>query len=297
MTVIGTWYSDVVINIPPCRRVAWRQDLRGLYAWPYLSSCARPEEFQYSSFLTWTKEENLGKAKARAEWRNAIAHMQRSNIQILKETARRLNKAWAKSLRKDLENSHFCNLITKRKLENDRHTLHQAVDSVLTKRSRLEYRVEEDILDSALSSENHDARDEIEQEEQEDPCEMDEREDHEVETDEGQLNKLELEDLRANLAEVTHNECDWKVGENCVACLFQLYQGDCIDALESGELRKMEIADAMALIGVFAPHIPTPRMLLVFGSALDDVVAPVRLPIPDINDSTIMAAVRVRRIS
>ncbi|KAF8922995.1 hypothetical protein BGZ58_003487, partial [Dissophora ornata] len=78
--------------------------------------------------------------------------MQRSNLQILKETATRLNKAWTKNLHKDLENEHFSNRITKRKLENNRQTLHQAVDSVLTKRSRLEYRVEEETLDSALSS-------------------------------------------------------------------------------------------------------------------------------------------------
>ncbi|KAI8596404.1 hypothetical protein EDD21DRAFT_4623 [Dissophora ornata] len=152
--------------------------------------------------------------------------------------------------------------------------------------------------------ENHDTRDEVEQEEQEDQreqneqdeqedqCDQDEQGDHDEETDQEQLNKFELEELRANLAEVTHNECDWEVQEKCVVCLFKIYQGDCIDALESGELRKMEIADAMALIGVFAPHIPAPRMLRVFGSALDDVVAPVRLPMPDINDSAIMAAVR-----
>ncbi|KAG0052108.1 hypothetical protein BGZ83_002986 [Gryganskiella cystojenkinii] len=133
-------------------RRTWRQELRGLYAEPYLNSCVRPEEFEYISFLTWTKNENLGKAKARAEWRNAIAQMQRSNLQILKETATRLNKAWIKNLHKDLENEHFSYRITKRKLENNRHTLHQAVDSVLTKRSRLEYKQEEEILDSALSS-------------------------------------------------------------------------------------------------------------------------------------------------
>ncbi|KAG0293341.1 hypothetical protein BGZ98_002215 [Dissophora globulifera] len=165
--------------------------------------------------------------------------MQRSNPQILKETATRLNKAWTKNLHKDPENEHFCSQITKRKLENDRHTLHQVVDSVLTKRSRLEYRVEEEILDSALSSENHDTQDEVEQEEQEaqreqneqedqrDQDGQDDQEDDDDETDQEQLNKLELEELRANLAEVTHNE-----------------------------------------------------------------LAPVRLPMPDIDDSAIMTAVR-----
>ncbi|KAF9353800.1 hypothetical protein BGX34_011367 [Mortierella sp. NVP85] len=187
----------------------WRQDLKGLYAEPYLNSCARPEDFEYISFLMWMKKENLGKGKARTEWRNAIAQMERSEFQIL-----------TKNPQKDLENEHFSNWITKRKLENNRQTLHQAVDSVLTKRSRLEYRVEEETLDSALSSENHVTRDEIEQEEQgdqreqneqdeqEDQCDQDEQRDHDQETNQEQLNKSELEELRANLAEVTHDECD-----------------------------------------------------------------------------------------
>ncbi|KAK3848328.1 MAG: hypothetical protein J3R72DRAFT_484541 [Linnemannia gamsii] len=80
--------------------------------------------------------------------------------------------------------------------------------------------------------------------------------------------------------------------EKCIACLFKLYQADCIDALESGKLTKVEIADVMALIGVFAPHIPTPRMLRVFSRVLNDLVPSVRLPTPDIDDSAVMAAVR-----
>jgi hypothetical protein len=38
-------------------------------------------------------------------------------------------------------------------------------------------------------------------------------------------------------------------------------------------------------------------MLHVFGRVLDDLVPSVRLPTPDIDDSAIMAAVRVKKIS
>ncbi|KAF9433733.1 hypothetical protein BGZ76_009038, partial [Entomortierella beljakovae] len=80
----------------------------------------------------------------------------------------------------------------------------------------------------------------------------------------------EVEDLRSNLAQIFHEECEvW----------------ECINALESDDLKKSEIADVMALIGVFAPHIPTPRMLRVFSIVFDDLVPSVRLPVPDMDDS------------
>ncbi|KAF9578884.1 hypothetical protein BGW38_005105, partial [Lunasporangiospora selenospora] len=68
------------------------------------------------------------------------------------------------------------------------------LSSRFTKRSRLEYRVEEEQEDQ--------------QEDEEGQPEQDEQEDQDEETDREQLNKFELEELRANLAEVTHNECD-----------------------------------------------------------------------------------------
>jgi len=78
--------------------------------------------------------------------------MRESKLQTLRETATRLDRAWAKNLHKSFEDEHFANQLSKRKLENDRQGLHQVVDSVLTKRRRLEYREEEEALDSALSS-------------------------------------------------------------------------------------------------------------------------------------------------
>ncbi|KAG0315183.1 hypothetical protein BGZ97_008517 [Linnemannia gamsii] len=123
-------------------------------------------------------------------------------------------------------------------------------------------------------------------------CHQEEQEEQEEHREQEQLNRTEMEDLRSNLAHIFHEECDWKVRGKCLACLFKLYQTDCIDALESGELRKIEITDVMTLIGVFAPHIPTPRMLSVFNRVLDDLVPLVRLPTPDIDDSAVMAAVR-----
>ncbi|KAF9187324.1 hypothetical protein BGZ51_001414 [Haplosporangium sp. Z 767] len=53
---------------------------------------------------------------------------------------------------------------------------------------------------------------------------------------------------------------------------------------------------ARALIGVSALHIPTPRMLRVFSKVLDDLVPSVRLPAPNIDDSAVMAAVRMDKL-
>jgi hypothetical protein len=78
--------------------------------------------------------------------------MRESKLQTLRETAARLNKAWAKNCHKSFEDEHFASQLSKRKLEKDRQGLHQAVDSVLTKRHRPQYREEEEALDSALSS-------------------------------------------------------------------------------------------------------------------------------------------------
>ncbi|KAI1313877.1 hypothetical protein EDD11_002412 [Mortierella claussenii] len=57
-----------------------------------------------------------------------------------------------KNLHKDAEDEHFTNQFSKQKLEKDRQALHQAVDSVLTKLRRFEYRGEEEALDLNLTS-------------------------------------------------------------------------------------------------------------------------------------------------
>ncbi|KAG0238186.1 hypothetical protein BGX31_003359 [Mortierella sp. GBA43] len=104
----------------------------------------------------------------------------------------------------------------------------------------------------------------------------------------------EIEELRRNLNRTSHPQCEWKVKGDCVACRFQVYQHECINALDGKSLKRSEIADVMALIGVFAPFIPTPRMRSVFGRMLDDLLTPTKFPEPDIDDLAVMKAVRQR---
>ncbi|KAG0351771.1 hypothetical protein BGZ54_003107 [Gamsiella multidivaricata] len=102
----------------------------------------------------------------------------------------------------------------------------------------------------------------------------------------------EIAELRANLDRSSHATCEWKVDNDCVACRFQDYQRECINALNQKVLKRSEIADVMALIGVFAPFIPTSRMTNVFGKMLDHLLTSIKFPAPDIDDLAVMKAVR-----
>ncbi|KAF9408022.1 hypothetical protein BGZ76_005947 [Entomortierella beljakovae] len=58
-------------------------------------------------------------------------------------------------------------------------------------------------------------------------------------------------------------------------------------------LKKIEIADSMALIGVFAPYMPTPRMKIHFDDdLLSQVMTPITFREPSIDDTAIMRTVR-----
>ncbi|KAF9273030.1 hypothetical protein BGZ88_004150 [Linnemannia elongata] len=104
----------------------------------------------------------------------------------------------------------------------------------------------------------------------------------------------EIAELRANLDRSSHATCEWKVNNDCVACRFQDYQRECINALNQKMLKRGDVADVMALIGVFAPFIPTPRMTSVFGRMLDHLLPSVKFAAPLIDDLAIMKAIRQR---
>ncbi|KAI8355367.1 hypothetical protein B0O80DRAFT_41507 [Mortierella sp. GBAus27b] len=95
--------------------------------------------------------------------------------------------------------------------------------------------------------------------------------------------------------DVRHEVCEWLCGGSCVTCMFQDYKKTCIVRLRSGELSKRHIADVMAVIGVFAPFIPTPLMVEKFGHRiLDELRQTHELPEIDIDDSAVVKAVRKR---
>ncbi|KAI1290661.1 hypothetical protein EDD11_009087 [Mortierella claussenii] len=91
----------------------------------------------------------------------------------------------------------------------------------------------------------------------------------------------EIIELHANLDRSSHVTCED-------------YQRECINALNQKMLKRSDVADVMALIGVFAPFIPTPRMTSVFGRILDSLLTSVKFPAPNIDDLAIMKAVRLR---
>ncbi|KAF9192774.1 hypothetical protein BGZ51_004942 [Haplosporangium sp. Z 767] len=110
------------------------------------------------------------------------------------------------------------------------------------------------------------------------------------------FNSEELSNLLANIAQAQHPVCEWKSEEDtCISCLFQEYQRDCVQALQNNKLRKTDIADAMAILGVFAPFLQTDRMRAVFKTrTLSQLVVSSALPDPDVDDAAVLKAVRLR---
>ncbi|KAF9085573.1 hypothetical protein BGX27_003430, partial [Mortierella sp. AM989] len=82
------------------------------------------------------------------------------------------------------------------------------------------------------------------------------------------VDDLERDELLMNWKTIDHKKCEWLVRDKCVSCLFQDYQKVCKDAFVSKQIKKVDAADAMAIIGVFAPTVPTSRMLSVFGYSM-----------------------------
>ncbi|KAF9944204.1 hypothetical protein BGZ65_012436 [Modicella reniformis] len=57
-----------------------------------------------------------------------------------------------------------------------------------------------------------------------------------------------------------------------------------------------EIADAMSLLGVFSPSLPTPTMIKVFGQTLlEKLVERKTLPDVTFDESAVLKAVRLRK--
>ncbi|KAF9084254.1 hypothetical protein BGX27_003881, partial [Mortierella sp. AM989] len=121
-----------------------------------------------------------------------------------------------------------------------------------------------------------------------------EEEESEYDAEEGRYTDQEAAELFAIIANTNHFRCEWKVDTACVACLFQVYQKACVEALRENSLRKSQIADTMALLGVFAPFLSTSRMKKVFGQKLLTQLSPSpSLPEINIDDAAIVNAVRL----
>ncbi|KAF8923168.1 hypothetical protein BGZ58_003285, partial [Dissophora ornata] len=116
-----------------------------------------------------------------------------------------------------------------------------------------------------------------------------------VEAAESVLGDIEREALLSIVEKASHRVCEWIVNGICVACRFQEFQQACIESLVNNEIRKTEVADAMAIIGVFAPSMSTRRMEKAFSKKLLCALAKsaVELPDVDFDDSAMMKAVRL----
>ncbi|KAF9112366.1 hypothetical protein BGX27_003472 [Mortierella sp. AM989] len=124
----------------------------------------------------------------------------------------------------------------------------------------------------------------------------DEHADISDESDESEeLLEREREELLRSVDESDHPTCDWEVDGVCAACRFMDYRRTCINALTVGEIKKTDIADILAIIGVLAPHMPTSRMQEFFSAEQLKVISRPGSELPDINieDEMIMKAVRL----
>ncbi|KAK5801651.1 hypothetical protein F5H01DRAFT_372188 [Linnemannia elongata] len=103
----------------------------------------------------------------------------------------------------------------------------------------------------------------------------------------------EIAELRANLDRRSHATLESQqrlCGVSISGLPTRMHQRTQPENAQRGD-----VADVMALIGVFAPFIPTPRMTSVFGRMLDHLLTSVKFPAPLIDDLAIMKAVRVHR--
>ncbi|KAF8950011.1 hypothetical protein BGZ46_004806 [Entomortierella lignicola] len=110
-----------------------------------------------------------------------------------------------------------------------------------------------------------------------------------------QLLDREHEELLRSVDESSHPLCDWRVDGACVACLFADYRRVCINALVARDIKKTDVGDLMAIIGVFAPTLPTKRMNEFFSQQqLKNAQRPKpELPDIEIDDANIMKAIRL----
>ncbi|KAF9999690.1 hypothetical protein BGZ79_006709 [Entomortierella chlamydospora] len=108
------------------------------------------------------------------------------------------------------------------------------------------------------------------------------------------VDEQEREVLLQSVEKASHVQCDWIVEDICIACRFQDYQRICIEALVQREISKTEIADVMAVIGVFAPSMPTERMNRVFSNRLLKMITTPteELPGSDFDNNIITKAVQ-----
>ncbi|KAI8595627.1 hypothetical protein EDD21DRAFT_390711 [Dissophora ornata] len=159
---------------------------------------------------------------------------------------------------------------------------------------------DEDESSSTMQDEvDEDEEDDANEDEEDDSDEDDEEEVEEDDDDDDQDNLYEEEllSLLERFEQVEHPVCEWKLegDDACIACRFQLYQKNCVQALQDDELCITDIADAMAIIGVFAPFLQTQRMRATFNKKiLTQLAVPLPLPDPGIDDAAVLKAVRLR---
>ncbi|KAF9198106.1 hypothetical protein BGZ49_001182 [Haplosporangium sp. Z 27] len=108
------------------------------------------------------------------------------------------------------------------------------------------------------------------------------------------VDDVERAELLANIHQSCHIVCEWKIDGCCIACLFQEYQKICVEALVTKNIKKSEIADVMAITGIFAPFLPTARMIKSFKiSMLEQLVEGTTFPDLLIDDAAVLTAVRL----
>ncbi|KAG0353460.1 hypothetical protein BGX24_007271, partial [Mortierella sp. AD032] len=98
-------------------------------------------------------------------------------------------------------------------------------------------------------------------------------------TDTLDIGDIERTELLGSIEQARHSVCDKA----------------CVLGFISKEVRKSEIADFMAITGVFAPFLPTARMTEHFGrNMLEQLVQSIAFPEPTVDDAAVLKAVRLR---
>ncbi|KAG0247349.1 hypothetical protein BG011_001637 [Mortierella polycephala] len=299
----------------------WRAELRGLHTEEYIKTCTHITAIDYGGYLTFTsKDDGFVKRQAHCDWKDTIDRLLQCKHQGLLRKGKELQQKWSNNAYKHLDDMHWALQKRKRSAKLQSVTVTGLADASVndTMKRMLQEELDfggvpsltqpdssEDIragcesqgvpstsetnlhevfsnlvrpIDGEVESQRGTARDTLETEDQN-----------------AIVDNQDRDDLLASVMRSRHNVCEWIVEEKCMSCLFQEYQEMSIEALFAKEIKKVDVADAIATFGVFAPYAPTDRMRSVFGeSRLENVAPIVRLQVEEEYDLCVLKAIRLR---
>ncbi|KAG0239381.1 hypothetical protein BGX31_002840 [Mortierella sp. GBA43] len=274
----------------------WRAELRGLPTEDYISTCRLITAVDYGGYLTFTsKDDGFTKQQAHRDWKDTIDRLLQCKHQGLLRKGQELHRKWNNKAYKHLDDMHWALQKRKRSAKLQSVTVTGLADASVNEAMKRMLQGELDLVDGPSLSQA-DSFEEVRAgyESQGEPLasvppidgegsqQETDRDALETEDQSAIVDNQDRDDLLASVVHSSHTVCEE-------------YQKMSIEALFAKEIKKVDVADAIATFGVFAPYAPTDRMRSVFGEHRLEKVAPViRLKVEEEYDLCVLKAIRLR---